>query len=164
MTFENTKWAERLNYLATLEDGWYDGNEKAISQKALQNADKVLNELDSDTFCVPGLFPSLEEGDGIALEWVNSKRSRETGDFRDFIKASLYISNEGSYDLSILDHWKDSAEDTNLETKSYDEALTFLRSHLTRLGFYTPSEEKGNSKPVTPAAKSELNQAEEESE
>lgn len=139
MKFENTKWAERLNYLAELEDGWYDGNEKAISVKALQNADRILHELDSDTFYVPSLFPSLEEGDGIALEWANYKQFHETGSFS---QASLYITNEGNYDFFILDHGRSDIKDTSLETESYEEALAFLQRHLTRLGFYTPEENK----------------------
>lgn len=143
MKFENTKWAKRLTELSELEDGWYDGEGKAISEEAMNTADKILHTLNIEgTLSIPGIFPSLEEGDGLGLEWSDYKQLRKTGDFH---QISCYLTNDCSnYDIFILERRDTSKEisvnnlkDTSLETTSYEEAITFLRENLERLGFYS---------------------------
>lgn len=144
MKFKNTRWAEQLNRLSELEDGWLDGDDgTAISDQALTVADKILHALDSPTLSAPGLFASVEEGGGISMGWVDYRNMRTTGDFN---SVTCHLTNDcGNYDIAILEHrpeagmasHPDSFQDTNLETTSFEEALEFLRNNLERLGFYS---------------------------
>lgn len=137
MTYTGTKWAERLNYLAEVEDGWYDGEGEAIKPEVLDIANTILNSLDSPTFHVPALFPLLDndadedefliEG-GILMEWVergNSPHHR--------YHVSLQISNSFTYEIYVFN--LANHEMVFLETESVDDANKFLKENLIRVGF-----------------------------
>lgn len=141
MKFTDTKWAERLTYLSELEDGWYDNDDgEAISENALATTDRLLRELDTESFVVPGLFPSIDEGYGISIEWIDYGQLGETGGFS---QITCHLANDcDNYDIFILERCNINEElsprnlkDTSLETASFDEAILFLRTTLKRLGF-----------------------------
>lgn len=138
MTYTGTKWAERLNYLAAVEDGWYDGEGEAIKPEVLDQANNILHSLDSAIFNVPAMFPLLDndadedefliEG-GIIMEWSKAHHPHHL---------SLQISNNFTYEVYVIDFSKKEAT-TSLETASYDEALHLLSQHLIRVGFAEPA-------------------------
>lgn len=140
MTYTGTKWAERLNYLAAVEDGWYDGEGEAIKPEVLDQANDILNSLDSANFNVPAMFPLLDndadedefliEG-GIIMEWV------ERSDNPNHIyHISLQISNSFTYEIYAFN--LANREMDFLETESIDDANEFLRKNLIRVGFAEP--------------------------
>lgn len=131
MTYTDTKWAERLNYLATVEDGWYDGEGEAINPDVLNIANTILSSLDSTTFHLPALFPLLgddtNEG-GILMEWVergNNPNHRYHINFEitNSFVYEVYVFNLANHEMAFL------------ETESVDEANEFLRTNLIRVGF-----------------------------
>jgi hypothetical protein len=131
MTYTDTKWAERLNYLAAVEDGWYDGEGEAINPDVLNIANTILSSLDSATFHLPALFPLLgddtNEG-GILMEWVergNNPNHR--------YHINLEITNSFVYEVYVFN--LANHEMAFLETESVDEANEFLRTNLIRVGF-----------------------------
>lgn len=136
MIYSGTKWAERLNFLAKIEDGWYDGDGEAINANVLEEANMLLNSLDSPTFHVPALFPLLNDSDeeefvdegGISMEWVQRDIAAE-----DRYHITLQISNRFAYEIyvfNLVNH-----EMHFMETDSFDEASMFLKEHLVRVGF-----------------------------
>lgn len=137
MTYSGTKWAERLNYLAEVEDGWYDGEGEAIKPDVLDIANTILDSLDSSTFHVPALFPLLDndaDGDefliegGILMEWVERSNNPNHR-----YHISLQISNSFTYEIYVFN--LANHEMVFLETESVDEANEFLRKNLIRVGF-----------------------------
>ena len=136
MNYTGTKWAERLNYLSTIEDGWYDGVGEAINPKVLDEANVLLSSLDSPNFHVPALFPLLNDSDedefvdegGISMEWVQRDSTLD-----DRYHITLQISNRFAYEVyafNLANH-----EMSFLETKSGEDATKFLEKNLIRTGF-----------------------------
>lgn len=133
MTYTGTKWAERLNYLAAVEDGWYDGEGEALKPNVLDQANDILLSLDSEAFHVPAMFPLLhedtEEG-GIMMEWAKVNHPHHL---------NLQISNSFAYEVWVFN--LETRDSSLLETESLDEALKLLTENLIRVGF---AESKGN--------------------
>lgn len=130
MTYTGTKWAERLNYLAEIEDGWYDGEGESVSLEVLDQADSILRALDSPDFNVPAMFPLLQDDidkGGIAMEW-SMKQSPHL--------LNLQISNSLSYEIFWLNF--ETRDYSLLEIDSFDEAMQTLRENLIRCGFASP--------------------------
>lgn len=136
MNYTGTKWAERLNYLSTIEDGWYDGVGEAINSKVLDEANALLSSLDSPTFHVPALFPLLNDSDedefvdegGISMEWVQRDATLD-----DRYHITLQISNRFAYEVYVFN--LANHEMNFLETKSVEDATKFLEENLIRVGF-----------------------------
>lgn len=131
MTYTDTKWAERLNYLAAVEDGWYDGEGEAINPDVLNIANTILSSLDSITFHLPALFPLLgddtNEG-GILMEWVErgtnpNHRYHINFEITNSFVYEVYVFNLANHEMAFL------------ETESVAEANEFLRTNLIRVGF-----------------------------
>lgn len=131
MTYTGTKWAERLSYLETIEDGWYDGEGEAINPDVVNMANTILSSLDSSAFHIPALFPLIgddtNEG-GILMEWVergNNPNHR--------YHISFQISNSFAYEVYVFNLANN--EMVFLETESVDKASEFLRKNLIRVNF-----------------------------
>lgn len=136
MIYGGTKWAERLNYLSTVEDGWYEGTGEAIHSNVLKEAETVLTSLDALGLQVPALFPLLNDSDeeefvdegGILMEWTRVDDLKE-----DRYHISFQISNSLTYEVYIFS--LTNREMNFLESKSGNEAKIFLQENLSRLGF-----------------------------
>jgi hypothetical protein len=129
MTYADTKWAERLNYLAEIEDGWYDGEGESINPEVLDQANDILKSLDSPNFNVPAMFPLLGEDEvegGIIMEWAERHRPHHL---------NLQISNNFAYEVYVFN--LETRESMGLETDSCEEAVQILTEHLIRVGFAT---------------------------
>lgn len=130
MIFTNTPWADRLNELTTLEDGWYwDNDGKAINPFTLASAHIILYtcvELDKP---IPSIFPAIDEGYGIMLEWHNR-----------FLKQALHlqITNDVKYDIYFIDISLPFTNENSyhgLETESMSEAIQFMTKYLNKFDF-----------------------------
>lgn len=127
MTYTDSKWADRLNYLAALEPGWYDGEGESINAEVLNKANTILHSLDSASFNVPAMFPLLAEDTGeggISMEWAEKHQPHHL---------NLHISNQFAYEVYVLN--LTTRETLLLETTSQEEAVSLLRKHLIRVGF-----------------------------
>lgn len=114
---------ERLDYLATFEDGWMGaGYGKAMKETPLQEARNFFEALGDQLSTVTyGIFPS-EDGD-IVVEWFLENETWAI----DFEKEETYVA--------IYDHTVniDSSEHTReLETKDSQEMVDFLVNHYNR--------------------------------
>lgn len=121
MHYSGTRWAERLNYLAEIEDGWYEGYGEAIPETALNKADEVLHLLaTSPNFHVPGIYPLLEDGI-VGMEWseVGQPHFVSFGFTKDLTYEIFSMNSEGHPDDDIL-----------IETRSFEEAMNILRECL----------------------------------
>jgi hypothetical protein len=139
MTYTDTKWAERLNYLAEIEPGWYDGEGETIKPEVLDQANSILHSLDSPTFNVPAMFPLLSEETaegGITMEWAERHQPHHL---------NLQISNNFAYEVYVFN--LETRDASLLETNSLEEAMSLLRENLIRVGFVTPKEDKTSEEP-----------------
>lgn len=130
MTYTGTKWAERLNYLAAVEDNWYDGEGEAIQPKVLDQANDILNSLDSTNFNVPAMFPLLADDTGeggIIMEWGKAHYPHHI---------NLQISNSFTYEVYVFNF--ETRDSSLLETNSLEEAVHLLTENLIRVGFVEP--------------------------
>lgn len=131
MTYTDTKWAERLNYLAAVEDGWYEGEGEAIKPEVLDKANDILNSLDSAAFNIPAMFPLLDEDTsegGITMEWAKAHYPHHL---------SIQISNSFAYEVYVFD-FRTREATLSLETDSFEEAMNLLSESLIRVGFAEP--------------------------
>jgi hypothetical protein len=127
MSYSGTKWAERLNYLATIEDGWYEGWGEAVPPEALDKANEILHLLDSPNFHVPGIFPLVEEGI-IGMEW--SERDHDC-------LVSLQFTKDFTYEVYSMNTKQHMDDDVLVETDSFEDAMKLLRECLTKAGLLT---------------------------
>lgn len=128
MTYSGTAWADRLNYLAAIEDGWYwYGDGEAVSPEALDKADEILKEL-SDAGCpVPAMFPSLEEGFGMVMEWTNRELKQHL---------TLEITNDLKFEAYYINiEAKTAKYDTDVTTGSSAEVIDFIVKSMKHLAF-----------------------------
>ncbi|MBB4912651.1 tyrosine-type recombinase/integrase [Actinophytocola algeriensis] len=61
------EWADRIKYLADLEDGWLDGSGLAPSSVALDKTEEILLACVDENVPRPGIYPT--ESGGSLLEW-----------------------------------------------------------------------------------------------
>lgn len=127
MTYTNTKWADRLNYLATIEPGWYEGYGDALSTEALDKANEILSLLDSLNFNVPGIFPLVEEG-VIGMEWSHVGPG---------YLVSIQFTNDFQYEVYSINTKGRMEDDVSLETDSFEEAMSLLRKLLVDANLLT---------------------------
>lgn len=127
MIYEGTKWADRLNYLATVEDGWFDGQGDAVSPEVLDKTNQILNSISTFQAHLPALFPLMDdetdEG-GISMEWPGLQSS---------YSISLQITNRLKYWIFI--HNRETRKTTSLETHSFADAYQLLRDSLLETNF-----------------------------
>lgn len=115
---------ERLDYLATLQDGWMGaGYGKAMNSTKIELARTFFNVLGDklDALNPPGIFPS-EDGD-IIIEWF----------FSDGIWA-VDLESDGDY-VAIYDHTVDVDDPRSvqeIETSNPQEMVDFLVQHFTK--------------------------------
>lgn len=130
MTYHDTKWAERLNYLATIEDNWYEkewGN--ALTPEELDKADEILHLLDSPNFHVPGIYPLVGDEGVIGMEW--SERNNP-------YMASLQFTADFKYEVFLMNSDGNPNDDILVEDiESLEEAMELLRACLTKAGLLT---------------------------
>ena len=132
MTSNNTPWLDRLKELGELEDGWYDGYGYAINPEALKFADRMLHKTHEIGAKTPGIFPSIDEGYGLTLEWVEHTPSGR------ILMVSLYITNELNFEVlshAINSDGNDSNSFEMVETASYEEALIAVANRLKAYSF-----------------------------
>jgi hypothetical protein len=123
MTYTGTKWADRLNYLATIEDGWYwKGEGEAVLPATLDRADEILRLLDSPNFNVPGIYAMVEDG-GIGMEWAEIGQPH---------LVSIEFNKNFAYEVFAMDSTGAIVDDILLETNSFEEAMEMLRECLTK--------------------------------
>lgn len=67
-----TKIRERMDYLATLEDGWLDGEGRGLPEEGCAWASSFLCALVADGMEKPHLFPT--ESGGLSCEWDSRGR------------------------------------------------------------------------------------------
>lgn len=118
----NIQAQERLDYLATLEDGWMGaGYAKAIDKYVLQQAREFFDMLGNQLSEIKlGIFPS-EDGD-IVVEWF---LPHETWAI-DFEKEDTYVAiYDHTVDIDSPEHTKE------LETKNPQNIVNFLLNHYT---------------------------------
>lgn len=130
MIFAESKWAERLNDLASLEPGWYEGHGEALTTETLNKADEILNLLDSPNFHVPGIYPLVDEG-VIGMEWSEVGQS---------CLVSLQFTEDFKYEVFSMDSKGHPNDDILVETESFQEAMTLLRECLTKARLLTRCE------------------------
>jgi hypothetical protein len=136
MIYAGIKWSERMAFLSTVEDGWYEGTGEAIDPNVLKEAEAFLISLDALGLQTPALFPLLNDSDdeefidegGILMEWTRIDDKKE-----DRYHISFQISNSFAYEVYVFS--LTNREMNVLESKSRDEAKSFLEENLTRLGF-----------------------------
>lgn len=127
MIFTKSKWAERLNNLASLEAGWYEGHGEALSFETLSKVDEILRLLDSPNFHVPGIYPLIDEG-VIAMEWSEAGHP---------CLVSFQFTEDFVYEVFSMDSKGNPDEDVLVETASFDEAMKLLRECLTKARLLT---------------------------
>jgi hypothetical protein len=130
MSFTGNKWSERLNDLAAMEDGWYEGHGKALTPEALNKADEILHLLDSPNFHVPGIYPLVDEG-VIGMEWSEVGES---------CLVSFQFTEDFMYEVFSMDSKGHQDDDILVETESFEEAMTLLRECLTKARLLTRCE------------------------
>ena len=59
---------KRIDCLAQLEDGWFDGEGVALTSAGLDAARVVVEFTDENGLALPGLFP-MPDG-GVSIEWL----------------------------------------------------------------------------------------------
>lgn len=130
MTYTGTKWSERLNYLATIEDGWYEkdwGN--ALKPEELDKANEILHLLDSPNFHVPGIFPLVGDEGVIGMEW--SERNHPH-------MVSFHFTADFKYEVFAMNCNGNPNDDILVEgMESLEEAIALLRECLTKAGLLT---------------------------
>lgn len=130
MSFTGNKWSERLNDLAAIEDGWYEGHGKALTFEALSKAEEILTMLDSPNFHVPGIYPLVDEG-VLAMEWSAAGHS---------CLVSLQFTEDFTYEVFSMDSKGHPDDDILVETKSLEDAMKLLRECLTKSKLLTVCE------------------------
>lgn len=128
MTYSNSKWAERLNYLATIEPGWYEGYGEAVTPEALAKADDILRVLDSPNFNVPGIYPMVEDG-VVAMEWSDVSNG--------YLVTIELFTNNFAYEIYLINTEGKMEDDRSLDTNSFEEAIEFLRDCLQQANLLT---------------------------
>lgn len=130
MSYSGTKWAERLNYLATIEDGWYEkdwGN--ALKPEELDKANEILHLLDSPNFHVPGIYPLLGEEGVIGMEWTEKDHP---------YMVSFHFTEDFKYEVFSMNSEGHPNDDILVEDiESLEEAMELLRTCLTKAGLLT---------------------------
>lgn len=61
---------ERLDYIASLEDGWNEEGSKAIKKEAIDYSHRILNEMNIENLEEFGVFPNYDE-QGVSFENFN---------------------------------------------------------------------------------------------
>lgn len=94
-------WTDRLLHLASLEDGWLDGDGRRIDPEAVSKAELLLDRIfpkgDNYSTRKPGIFP-MESG-GIVLEWYinDSLVSVEIDPHEDELFSMFHLDILGSH-------------------------------------------------------------------
>lgn len=124
MIFTGSKWAERLNYLASLEPGWCEGYGEALTSETLNKVDEILHLLDSPNFHVPGIYALAEDEGVIGMEWSEVGQS---------CLVSFQFTEDFKYEVFSMDSKGHPDDDILVEgMESFEEAITLLRECLTR--------------------------------
>lgn len=123
MIFTESKWAERLNYLASLEPGWYEGYGEALTLETLNKVDEILHLLDSPNFHVPGIYALADEEGVIGMEWSEAGHS---------CLVSFQFTEDFKYEVFSMDSKGHPHDDVLIEAESFEEALALLRECLIK--------------------------------
>lgn len=69
------EWSARLEELASLPDGWLDGDGRAVSKEAIQTAETFLFKVLDAGIARPGVYPTPDGG--IQMEWADGPEGLE---------------------------------------------------------------------------------------
>lgn len=122
--------SERLDEIAALEDGWYDGNGHAIDLEVIEFAREHLERwMDTYQISRPGIFPGVDERD-LHLEWNVKAGASEYELCLEIVPGIL-----GNYSCTCVKGEDEPEYELYLE--SQDLSLPFVRSivlaHIIKL-------------------------------
>ncbi|WP_424462920.1 hypothetical protein [Pseudoclavibacter helvolus] len=105
-------WRERLQYLANLPGGWYDGDGVKISKLAVTTTELIMTALDKLDYPPGNLFP-IPDG-GISGEWTDNKNVR-----------TFEVMNDGNIELFDLGDYE-AGELDDIETRDVRVAVDYI--------------------------------------
>lgn len=105
-------WQERLEYLATLPGGWYDGDGVKISRLAVTTTELIMTALDKIGYPPGNLF--LTPDGGISGEWTGNENVRQ-----------FEVMNDGNIELFDLGDFE-AGERDDIETRDVQVAVDYI--------------------------------------
>lgn len=136
MKFSGNVWSDRLNELSELKDGWYWENDgMAVHDHTLVQTNVILHLVNKVKYPLPGVFPAIDEGYGISLEWNNFPQKQTL---------HLQITNDLVYEAYLIDlAHPPTHPDSYLEltSTSISETFQFITGILQKIDFI-PREHK----------------------